>query len=179
MKRSHRQYRPAVTALLIAGAAALAGCGSKCADLACAPCTRTENFSVYIDTQSQPGGFKAPEVAGAYVVRYARPGFATPLDTLRTGLCDANLYCRFDLQAYPIPGISGSQLSLAYTTFNYRFVLPQVGRIYDLSNLDVQSQPAGPGCCSCASNVRRRALLNGVPVDDDGGGEGNGIALRR
>lgn len=179
MKIFHHLTSPVATNLLLALGATLTGCGDKCADTVCVPCTRTENLSVSLDTRTQPGGFTGAEVAGAYVVRFAPPGFTTPLDTLRAGLCDASLHCHFDLQTYPIPGVAGWQHSLAYTTYNYRFVLPRAGRTYDLSNLDVQSQPAGPGCCSCASNVRRRALLNGVPVADDGGGEGNGILLRR
>ncbi|OGX84716.1 hypothetical protein [Hymenobacter glacialis] len=165
--------------VLAAGSVALAGCGDKCADYTCAPCTLTENLSVRIDTDPQRGGFTNAEVAGAYVVRYAQPGFITPLDTVRNGLCDSNLFCVVNLQTLPVPGATGVQPALAYAAFNYRFVLPNAGRNYDLSSIDMASQPPGKGCCSCGSNLRRRAVLNGTPVADDGAGDGRGIYLRR
>ena len=133
---------------------------------------------VRLDTDSRTSGFTSAEVVGAYLVRYAQPGFTTALDTVRNGLCGPSLYCAVDLQHLPLPSSSSRPVS-NYTQLNYRFVLPAASRTYDLSNLDVASQPGGTGCCSCASNLRRRALLNGVAVADDGGGMGNGIVLRR
>jgi hypothetical protein len=159
--------------------AGLAGCGEKCENYNCAPCTETENLVVRLDTDSGRNGFTAAEVAGAYVVRYRRTGFAAPLDTVRTGICGPNLFCAVDLQHLPLPTASAPAPALGYLNYNYRFVLPNAGRTYDLSDLDVASQPGGKGCCSCAYNLRRRGVLNGVAVADDGGGVGNGFVLRR
>ena len=166
------------TVMALALGIGLMGCGDECEDYDCAPCTETENLLVRLDTDSQTG-FSAAEVAGAYLVRYAGPGFAAPLDTVRNGICGPNLLCAVDLQHLPLPTATGSAPALGYLAYNYRVVLPATGRSYDLSNLDVASQPGGPGCCSCATNLRRRALLNGVAVDDDGAGVGRGILLRR
>ena len=178
MKNRQREITRLGSSGLLAVSGLLAACGDKCEDYACAPCTQTENLVVRLDTDTRTGGFTSAEAAGAYLVRYAPPGFATPLDTVRTGLCGPNLFCAVDLQHLPLPSSNSRPVS-NYTQLNYRFVLPAAGRTYDLSNLDVASQPGGTGCCSCASNLRRRALLNGVAVADDGAGAGNGIVLRR
>lgn len=164
---------------IVAFASTVAGCGENCENYNCTPCTETENLTVRLDTDSRTGGFTSTEVAGAYLVRYARPGLATPLDTIRAGICGPNLFCAVDLAHLPLPTVNGSAPALGYLNFNYRFVLPNAGRTYELTDLDVASRPGGEGCCSCAMNLRRRALLNGVAVSDDGGGVGGGIVLQR
>jgi hypothetical protein len=159
--------------------AGLAGC-DRCEGIACSPCTRTDNVNIYVDTNSSPGGFSSAEINGIYLVRYTSPGFMQPLDTVRTGLCSSNLFCFIGLESYPIPGTQNVLGSRELPNYNFRFVLPNAGRTFDISNIEVQSEgPSGRGCCDCGQNVRRRLLLNGVPMADDGNGSGRGFALRR
>ena len=164
-------------ALLVASGA-LVGCDA-CEDVHCAPCTLIDNVMVVLDTRSQPSGFSQAEIKDAYIVRYARPGFAAPLDTLPTGLCQSGVSCKFNLQEYPIPGAQGAQFAQHFADFNYRVVLPKASRTYSISDIDVQTNPPGEGCCNCGSNLRRRLMLDGVPVQDVGKGSGNCILLSR
>ncbi|MDO7847544.1 hypothetical protein Q5H92_14335 [Hymenobacter sp. M29] len=180
MKQFYYRTKFAASVLATSLGINLASCGENCENYNCTPCTETENLVVRIETDSRTAGsFTSAEVAGAYLVRYARPGFATPLDTIRTGICGPNLFCAVNLQYLPLPVANGAGPALVYLNYNYRFVLPRVNRSYDLTDLDVADRPGGPGCCSCAMNLRRRAVLNGVAVADDGAGAGNGIVLRR
>ena len=178
MKTQRFFHQTALAGLLIAFSNSLTAC-ENCEDYDCAPCTLTENITLRLDTSSQPGGFSAAEVRDAYLVRYAPPGFLSPLDSLRTRLCDGNTYCAISLDSYPLPVATGGQAALKYTYFNYRVILPKANRIFSLSNLEVASGPGGEGCCSCPSNIRRRLVLDGMAVADDGGGMGNGFLLRR
>ena len=71
-----------VSVLVISGG--LAGC---CGSIQCdCDVTSAGDVVLQFDQDSLKNGFRAANVRGAYVVRYARPGFLAALDTARLRL---------------------------------------------------------------------------------------------
>ncbi|MBJ6109697.1 hypothetical protein JAO73_11785 [Hymenobacter sp. BT523] len=166
---------------LLTAWATLSGCGSKCEDYVCAPCTPLpSDIVVVFDRDSLRGGFRKAEINGAYVVLYAAPGFTTPLDTVRQKRGGADFYQGFtSLGTLPWSIASPANQSTFPEGYNFRFVLPNASRTFDLSNIELKTE-SGSGCCSCGYNTRRRFVLNGVPVVADGYEfDGRGAILQR
>ncbi|WP_375417393.1 hypothetical protein [uncultured Hymenobacter sp.] len=163
--------------LLAALSFGLAAC---CGNISCDVCLPyASDVALSFDTDSLQAGFRKAELKSAYLVRYAQPGFATVLDTVRLNRDDVPYRSVFSLYELAEQGRSGSQASAGpITDYNYRFVLPAPGRTYNLSDLQVKTRVEG-GCCACAENVRRRFVLNGQPVVADGSGAGATTILRR
>jgi hypothetical protein len=169
-------------ALALAGST-LSGCGDKCAGINCAPCSTSPNDIVVVfDRDSLRGGFRKAELSGAYAVVYAGPGFAAPLDTVHQARGKVDFYWGF-VSLATLPWAANKIQPPYPESYNFRFVLPNAGRTYDFSNIELQTGPSGNsgGCCGdCGQNTRRRFLLNGVPVVADGAEfDGRGATLRR
>ncbi|MBF9140177.1 hypothetical protein [Hymenobacter properus] len=147
----------------------LIGCGDKCEDYNCAPCTSAPNdIVVLFDTDSTQGGFRRAEISGGYVVLYTALGFTQPLDTVRQERGGLDFYRRpTSLRTLPWK-VAPNSAQLPYPEgYNFRFVLPRANRGYDLSNIELRTEASG-GCCDCGHNTRRRFSLNGVPKVADG-----------
>lgn len=140
---------------------------SSCNNRSCDCCfDEDENFvSSQFDSDSLSQGFREAELRGAYAVRYASPCFTTALDTAyrqpashrgSTGFAgfSATLNTMF-------PG--ATQPSSAYA-----LVLPQLGRRYQLTDIEVAGERRGNRCCKCYVNTRKRLRLDGVYLVADG-----------
>lgn len=154
---------------LVALSGGLAGC---CGSIDCDCDVVSASDVVFaLDQDSLRGGFRAVEVKGTYAVRYARPSFSTPLDTVRSLLAGSNGYSSYvslqnlNWSTKPVtpPAVTGG-----FIDYNYRVVLPNAGRTYDISNLEVATRVT-KGCCACPINERRRFVLNGNQVVAEGG----------
>ncbi|MDQ2794456.1 MAG: hypothetical protein M3Y12_10690 [Bacteroidota bacterium] len=120
------------------------------------------------DQDSLRGGFRKAELRAAYAVRYVRPGFGTPVDTVALDLVGgAYPSASISLQALPLGRRAGAATG-AFTNYDYRLVLPNARRTYEVSSLDVATGVTR-GCCACPINVRRRFVLDGRPVAAEGG----------
>ena len=167
MKTQHKfgLFRGAWSLVILGG---LAGC---CGSIDC-DCDVSSSSDVvfFADQDSLRGGFRKAELRGAYAVRYAPPGFAGPADTAKLNLASTAFNSHYislmALRWLPRPGAQPAPQ--AFTGYNYRFVLPKVNRIYDVSNLDVTTELTS-GCCACPVNTRRRFMLNGNLVIAEGG----------
>ena len=170
--------RAAAACLAAALTTSLPACTKQnaCEDVFCAPCQFTDDVVLAFDLDSLRGGFRRAEFSGAYAVRYALPGFGTPLDTLREGRVYSGQRFSFygrptELFFLPWPTVTQAYSVAALNAHNYRFVLPAATRTYNISSVDVASEAGdGKSCCSCGSNVRRRFVLNGTAVVADGNG---------
>jgi hypothetical protein len=154
---------------LLAAGAALAGAGlgacESCEDIYCAPCSPFVNdVALYFDTDSTQQGFRRAELAGAYAVSFRRPGFGRATDTLR--LIGATNHLQYGVSLGSFPGVYYSADSLKQ--YNYRIVLPAIGRTFEVSELDVAGRYDTEGCCNCEENARRRFRLDGRAIVADG-----------
>jgi hypothetical protein len=119
------------------------------------------------DQDSLRGGFRKAELRAAYAVRYVRPGFATPADTVALNLVGGP-YPDAYISLQALPPVKGTgQTSAGFTTYDYRLVLPNANRTYEVSNLDVATTVTS-GCCACPVNARRRFVLDGIAVVAEG-----------
>jgi hypothetical protein len=137
------------------------------------------DIRVVFDYDSVRGGFRKAETAGGYAVRYAAPGFAKPIDTVRQKRGGADFYWGYvSLRTLPWPTAPASS---DLGSYSFRFVLPAVARTYDFTDIELEAGPSGgDGCCNCGENKRRRFLLNGVSVVADGYAyDGLGAVLQR
>ena len=156
-----------VSVLVISGG--LAGC---CGSIQC-DCDATSAGDVVLqfDQDSLQNGFRAANVRGAYVVRYARTGFLAALDTARLRLTGSgassgySYLVRLKFLSWPVR--AGGQPTAGLADYNYRFLLPNASRTYEVSNLEVVTGVTS-GCCACPINIRRRFGLNGSPVVAEG-----------
>ena len=163
------RHKLRLSGLLAALSVGLTAC-DPCEDTYCPPCSPfSTDVVVRFDDDSLRGGLRKAEIRSAYLVRYARPGFATALDTLRQRGREFNFYPQpLSLQTLPwsrqqsAPAVTGD-----FTIYNYRFVVPAVRRTHEMSNLEVKTEASG-GRCDCGTNVRRRFVLNGRPVIANG-----------
>lgn len=124
-----------------------------------------------LDADSLQNGFRAAEVRGAYVVRYARPGYLAPRDTARFRPIGSGAvggpYFLVGLESLLWPVRAGGPPAAGLLDYDYRLLLPNANRTYEVSSLDVQTATAS-GCCACLVNTRRRFVLNGTPVVAEG-----------
>ena len=178
--KTRRKFRLSGLLTLVVLSGNLAGC-DPCEDTYCAPCSDfTNDVQLLVDSDSLQSGFRKSELNGAYIVRYARPDFAAPLDTVRQGRGEKRFTpFTFSLQFIPWPTRPAAPAIQDYTGYNYRLVLPRAGRTYAFSELDVESKIESEGCCNCPTNVRRRFALNGQQVVPDGSGPQAVTVLRR
>jgi hypothetical protein len=162
----------------------LAACDNdKCEGVNCAPCTTdVDDVQVVFDLDSAGTGFRAAELRGAYVVRYKRPGFGAARDTVRRLATPGNGFGRYYLALFQLRwprAVAGSYVVDTLQAHNYRVVLPAANRQYNLADLELRSQISTEGCCACPRNVRRRLLLNGLPIVADGAGDAGVVVMRR
>lgn len=160
-------------------AVALAGCGCGTVDCdACDPLA-DELILLRLDADSLQTGFRRREVASAYVVRYANPDFTVPRDTVRQNFRAAYQGLGFSEYDVALNLLFATKVATATEFLNssYRVVVPAAGRQYDVNNLEITTQE-GTGCCACATNARRRYVLNGAPIAADGSSY-TGTVLRR
>ncbi|OGX84715.1 hypothetical protein [Hymenobacter glacialis] len=154
---------------LLVLSAGLAGC---CGSIECdCDAGSASDVVVSFDQDSLQSGFRAAEIRGAYAVRYVRPGFLTPLDTARQVLASTNFNSTNYISLQTLRWPANPTLPTAgeaFTSYNYRLVLPNASRSYSISELEVATG-AGSGCCGCPFNIRRRFVLNGNPVIAEGG----------
>jgi hypothetical protein len=144
------------------GAGLLAGC-TDCREQTCDCWSEYEdNIWLQVDLDSLQGGFRKAEVSGAYVVRYARPGFATSLDTARRhpdqsplDFVYGGIVLSFGLFA------PRTQASNEVAQYNYAVVLPQVGRRYQITDIELAGEERGNDCCRCYRNTRKRLRIDG------------------
>ena len=159
---------PGLVSMLAIGSG-LAGC---CGAIQCdCDVSSASDVVLQLDADSLQNGFRVAEVRGAYVVRYVRPGFLAPLDTARfrpigSGASGGPYYL-VGLQSLRWPVRAGGPPAAALADYDYRLLLPNANRTYEVSNLDVRTGTTS-GCCACPINTRRRFVLNGTPVVAEG-----------
>jgi hypothetical protein len=113
------------------------------------------------------------------VVRYKRPGFGAARDTVRRLATAGNGFGRYQVALLQVRWPRGGYGADTLQAHNYRVVLPAANRQYNLADLELRSQISAEGCCACPGNVRRRLLLNGLPVVADGAGDARLVIIRR
>lgn len=162
--------------LLLPGLSGCLGCNSQICD-----CFDGGENDIYLafDSDSSRQGFRKAELAGAYVVRYARSGFTTALDTARIG----------PTPTYPSEragfGVILNYVFRQQTTLpdvaanNYAIVLPRVSRRYQVAGIEIANETTGSRCCRCLTNTRKRVVLDGSALIADGNEGGPLAVLRR
>ena len=148
----------------------LAAC-DRCENVDCAPCNAfIGDIVLAFDRDSLQGGFRKVEINGGYAVRYAAPGFTTPIDTVRQTPFGAEFYRGvISLGTLPWPRLLTNTTPYDPAAHSFRFVLPNANRTYEISNIELKTGPGNPeSCCSCGENLRRRFVLNGVAIVADG-----------
>lgn len=165
MNNNRETKSPQSRWLLATLACGLAGC---CGSIQC-DCDVSSAGDVVLraDQDSLQGGFRQAELRGAYAVRYVRPGFATPADTVPLNLVGGP-YPSASISLQNLPPVKGTgQAAAGFTAYDYRLVLPNARRIYEVSGLDVATTTTS-GCCACPLNARRRFDLDGRAVVAEG-----------
>ena len=155
---------------LLAASGTLAGCNA-CEDVDCAPCNiYIQDIVLVLDRDSLQSGFRRAEINGGYAVRYAAPGFTTPLDTVRQSPNGADFYRSvISLRELPWPRVLAAGTPYDPAAYNFRLALPAANRTYDISDIELKTGPGDPeSCCSCGENLRRRFVLNGTAIVADG-----------
>ena len=163
------------------GASALASCTPDCRSQTCDCWSEFEDdIRLQIDLDSLKGGFQQAEVRGAYVVRYAKPGFATALDTARQqpgqsllNFTYGNIILNFRLFA------PRTQADNEVAQYNYAVVLPTIGRRYQVTDIELAGERRGDECCRCYRNTRKRLRLDGTYVVADDRGHQEPVAVLR
>lgn len=154
--------------------------------ISCEDCTQQtcDCFSEYEDTiqlrfdlDSLHQGFRRADVSGTYVVRFAPPGFATPLDTAREERQSSQDFYRYGivLNELFLPR-NGSYGPVGY---NYAVVLPANGRRYLVTDIELAGETRGSNCCRCYRNTRKRLTLDGAYLVAEDPGRGPAAVLRR
>ena len=128
------------------------------------------DVSFYFDSDSLNQGFREAGLRGTYAVRYESASFATALDTtyrqpgLRaydSSFCE--FYVRLNSLFPPRPGTAQP-----FTAYAYALVLPQTGRRYQITDIELAGERRGNRCCTCYSNTRKRLRLDGQYIVADG-----------
>ena len=159
----------------------LAACNS-CDDVECAPCNAfIGDIVLGFDRDSLQGGFRKAEINGGYAVRYAAPGFTTPIDTVRQAPNKADFYRgSISLGTLPWPRVLTTGTPYKLAAHSFRLVLPAANRTYDISNIELNTGPGDTeSCCNCGENLRRRFVLNGAAIVADGNENNERAAVLR
>ncbi|MBF9221524.1 hypothetical protein [Hymenobacter ruricola] len=122
-----------------------------------------DSIRLAFDVDSLHGGFRKAELGGVYVVRYAKPNFATPLDTVREQPRQNGLtFYQYGIVLNYLFEPRGGEYDIS--RYNYAVVLPAIGRRYQLSELELAGETLGNKCCRCYRNTRKRFQLDGQYV---------------
>lgn len=169
---------PLLLLACLLGAGALTTCTPDCRQQTC-DCFSEEEDAIQLqfDLDSLSQGFRRAEVRGAYVVRFASPGFATPLDTARQERQSSQDFYRYGITLNGLfPPRNGNYGPVGY---NYAVVLPAIGRRYQITDIELAGEQRGDECCRCYRNTRKRLRLDGAYVMADGRKSEPAAVLRR
>lgn len=153
--------------LLLAMAAGLASC---CSNVAC-DCFDGFGSDILLqfDTDSLQGRsdfYRPADLRAAYVVRYRNVSPGLPVDSIPLQLKAEEGFPKyaFSLRSLFVPTSNSDN----FTQYAYRVVVPVAGRSYSVTALEVAGHEVEEHCCSCYQNTRKRLLLDGQPIIDDG-----------
>lgn len=151
--------------LLLPGLSGCLSCESQICDCFDGP---EDDIWLAFDADSTNLGFRRAELAGAYVVRYARPGFSTALDTVRIGPTPSGPFGGYGLGVVLNYLFYPRQSAQDVPASNYAVVLPRVNRRYQVADIELAGETRGSRCCKCYANTRKRFSLDGTFVIADG-----------
>jgi hypothetical protein len=160
------------------GAATLTTCTPDCREQTCDCFSEYEDaIQLRFDLDSLNQGFRRADVRATYVVRFAPPGFATPLDTAREERQSSQDFYRYGIVLNTLfQPRNGNYGPVGY---NYAVVLPAIGRRYQITDIELAGEERGSSCCRCYRNTRKRLTLDGTYLVAEDPSRGPAAVLRR